>query len=330
MHIGPTAITVLTLLAALIAPSGAAEENFPPVGSTIPPVKRVETYLDAGAFTVEALPAGTTIHIERASGVAFTLESRDNRFNVVLPEARLDEDGNVLVTPLGFKIGSHAEFPETLYIEAPNGRSTLFRRQGRRLLVYESDGGRWDTGRDRISLRLQDGTRIDRLDNANTWEILTLGGERYRILVGPDEWTVLPTIPSPPLIPDVSALFVAGDGDDWRYPAGEDHVVFGWNWFPYGMTAQQILDPLRIGQRSLDIIETFKGFVVMPQPEELAGYLIGRRLALSGGDRVTIEAPGRDAVTAYLLPGHFDPDFILPRIQNPGAFRRPTAPTSNR
>ncbi|MDH3283191.1 MAG: hypothetical protein OEQ13_00480 [Acidobacteriota bacterium] len=323
-------LSLLFLASGLLAPPCLAGETWPPVGTPIPPVNRAETYLDVGAATVESLPPGTRVRVDRASGMSFTLEQRDGKLMFDLPAATLSEDKGTLITPLGFKIGSHDAMASTMTVESPNGRSTLIRRRGTRLLVYESDGGRWDVGRRLLKLRLQDGTRIDRLEEGGAWEAITLRGERFRLAVGPQGWSRLPSIPSPPLIPDETVLYLAGDGDDWRFPVGEDHAVFGWNWFPYGLTAKQILDPIRIGQRSLDVINTFLRFVTMPPPEELASYMIGRRLSLSGGDRMTIEAPGREAVTAYLMPGHFDPNFMLPIVQHPDSFRRPGASSTNR
>ncbi|RMF74565.1 MAG: hypothetical protein D6738_05995, partial [Acidobacteria bacterium] len=60
------------------------------------------------------------------------------------------------------------------------------------------------------------------------------------------------------------------------------------------------------------------------QPWELAAVILGRRLALGGGDRVTFRPPGQEPRTGYILPGPLEPPFHELTGKGPDALPLPT------
>jgi hypothetical protein len=314
-------LPVLHLVLALASTATAALPDgdsapLPAPGTPLPPAARVEALYGAGESFLLGLPEGTRVTIHRASGTRFELVYADGKFTTELPPSGLPPGADTLTTPLGFRLGP-AEYPgSSLKIAAPNGRDTTIIRNNEAVAAIESDGNLWDDPRRAFPLRLPDGTRIDMLGAEPLWEALTLTGERFRFDSAEGTWTRLASLPSPPLVPDTTAYYVAGDGDDWRLPYPEDHCVFGWSWFPYGFTVEQILEEVRRGFRWTDVRLLFESVAVMLPAEEPAAYLLGRRLSLGAGDQVTFSLPGEEDRVVYLMPGPTDPDFLLPQIRN--------------
>ncbi len=298
------------------AAAGATAEPLPEPGSRLPPAFRVDTYHRMATEFLRALPETSRVRIERASGVRFELELAGGRFAGTVPPSSLSEDATTLTTPLGFRLSPTVAGTVGMIVTAPNGRFTEFTRRNRRVIAREGDGNTWNAPRHALTLRLPDATRVDMLEETQLFEVITLLGERYRYDSLRQSWTPLGRIPSPPLIPDIEASYVAGNGDDWRFPFPEDHTVFAWSWYPYGFTVEDVLRESWRGFRKDDIAELFEVIEVVPEPVELGGYLLARRLALGGGDRLIIERPGEEPSTVYLLPGTFDPNFFLPRIRD--------------
>ncbi|UCF69015.1 MAG: hypothetical protein JSV80_06950 [Acidobacteriota bacterium] len=292
----------------------AAENPLPPLGTPLPPVQREQVHFKVAEQFVDSLGEGVKVRIEKSDGAAFTLQLTDGRWRTELPPSVLDESTKTLTTPLGYSISWQMRGDrERVQIEAPSGVRSQFSNQGRSLVVQESDGGIWTTTRSKkFGLRLPDATRIDMLELRQIWDILTLNGERYRLDVKTGEWTELPAIPSPPLLPDTDLVYLAGDGDDWRYPVAEDHIAFAWNWFPYGLAADRVVEDIRDEPRRHDINYYFQGIDSVQTGAEVGAYILGRRLALVGGDRLYFALPGKPESMVLLLPGPIDPDYWEP------------------
>lgn len=316
MRVMSARIAILTCCL-LLAASGltpcAADD--PAIGAPVAPVDRFDTHLRQGEQWVRDLPEGTMIAVTRADGSNFGLELRDDAFHGQLPKSTLEEDG-VVVTPFGYRLFIDSMFKGTFCIESPNGKRTRFLRAGRDMYVFEDDGGAWLNDSIHLVLRLPDGSRIDFLDVYKFAEVLTLHGERFKLDIAAAQWEQLPAIPSPPLVPEMRSFYVAGDGNDWRRPAHEDHVVFAWNWFPYPLKRERLLKDLETGNRRDDLRFYFIEIANVMPAQETGGTLIARRLALTGGDLLTIRAPGEDPQTVYVFPGAAEPDFILPPAFN--------------
>ncbi len=286
--------------------------------AAIPPVERADRHFEAGATYLRALPEGTKVTVKRADGSSFALRETGGRLATKLPAAKLSPDRKVVTTPLGFKLsvrpGEGAE--RAFVVEAPNGNWSQFvtinpadphasvLTKGRQMWTYAIGDG--------FVLRLPDGTRVDTTDTGRRWEAMTLGGERMRLEVEKGEWTALPTLPSPPLIPDLNTFFVCRNGETWRLAEGEDHLVFAWNWYPVGFAPADAVEDVRARRKVLDAF--FAELALAQEPFEMAGYLLGRRLALSGGDTITFEVPGAKPATVYLLPDSIDPPSVTPRF----------------
>ena len=78
-----------------------------------------------------------------------------------------------------------------------------------------------------------------------------------------------------------------------------------------------MIEPVESGSRRQELDLLFNEFERVQRPADMAAYLLGRRLALSGGDTVTFVPPDGEPVTAYLLPGPSDPDTRLPAPYDP-------------
>jgi hypothetical protein len=287
--------------------AGAAEKEAAP--ERIAPAFRAERHFDSGAAYLRQLPEGTQVEVARADGSGFVLTLEEGVFRTSLPEAQIEDEGRVLVTPSGYRLFYDDRYRGGLVVEAPTSASARFTWINRHGMVTESDGGFWQSNYDPFPLRLPHGTRVEGLDQMQRWEALTLAGERFRLDLPEARWERLPTIPSPPLIPDLRTFYVSGNGDDWRKPAREDHTVFAWAWLPIGLTPERIVQDVSEGHRRQDLDLYFNGLDRVQPPHELAGVILGRRLALGGGDQLTLALPGEDPLTVFLLPGPLEPDF---------------------
>lgn len=301
------------------------------VGDRVPPLFRDAVYFKAGADYLRALPEGTKVSVQLADGGSFDLLLEQNRLKTQLNSSQLSDDGQVVISPLGYRVFADPEWVGPLIIEAPNGEQTVFSPQPRGFLVTERGDDTWLVRRLALALRLSDGTRLDFLADG-TWEMLTLGGERFRINASQDpaNWETLPTIPSPPLIPDIDAAYVAGDGNHWRLPMHEDPIVFAWNWVRFGLGIDQLIEDIQLGQRRVDLRVFFNGIETLQPPAELAGYLLARRLCLTGGERIVFEKPGESPQTVFVLPGPIEPEYLLPERWHPVFLQTPTfSPPTN-
>ncbi|RMG45405.1 MAG: hypothetical protein D6718_07575 [Acidobacteria bacterium] len=321
------AASLLALAAALPA-FGAGEppaEQLPAPGTPLPPVARAETNFKIGERYLESLPDGTVVRVERTDGTRLEYRLEEGRWKTELPPARLEQDGSRFVSPLGYSVAiTRVRNRERVRITAPSGAYTDFWISGDRLLASEGDGGLWSLS---IShggaLRLPDATRIDLLPRKARWEAITLAGRRFALDLRSGRWSELPAVPSAPLVPDLNAAYVAGDGDDWRRPVAEEHVAFAWNWYPYGLPASRLAADLRDPKRKHDLDFYFNGLREAQPGPEAAAYLFARRFCLGGGDKLTFDVPGREPYTAMLLPGPIEPDFFLLKIERPKTLPAP-------
>ncbi|HHN73995.1 MAG TPA: hypothetical protein ENK10_02075 [Acidobacteria bacterium] len=306
-------ISSVGLFLFLVPPAVAAPPE-QPLGALIAPAFRAQRHFERGAAFLRSLPDGTTIHVERNDGSQFELALREGVLHTELPACRLEKDGTQLVSPLGYRLGLTLLGRRiAVKIVAPSGAETVFFSANKRLQAREGDGQTWATRRPEPVLRLPDGTRIDVLDSRSAWEVYTLAGERYRLEVqGDSRWKPLPKVPSPPLIPEIFTVYSAGDGDDWRRPLGEDHSVFAWNWYPYGLAIDRLIEDVGKKSRRMDLDLYFNDIDRVQPPIDTAAYLLARRLVLAGGDRLTFTLPGQEPRTVFLFPGHFEADFAPP------------------
>ncbi|MDQ7007662.1 MAG: hypothetical protein Q9Q40_10545 [Acidobacteriota bacterium] len=306
-------LTSTCLLALILAPSAASPPEEDAAGALIAPAFRSQRHFERGAEFLRGLPDGTTIRVERNDGSRFELRLDEGRLRTELPACRLEEDGAVLVSPFGYRIGLDAtDRKGTVVVQAPSGAETYFFPTSKRLRAQESDAGSWATRRPEPVLRLPDGTRIDVLDSRTAWEVYTLAGERFRLELRGGRWRPLPSVPAPPLVPEIFTTYAAGDGNDWRRPLGEDHSVFAWNWYPYGLPIERLIEDVETGARRRDLDLYFNEIDRLQRPVDTGAYLLARRLCLAGGDRLTFQIPGQEAQTIFLLPGHFEADFAPP------------------
>lgn len=307
---GPVLLLAALVLSPLLCLGG---EEAASRGELIAPAFRAERHFETGAAYLESLPDQTRIHVERNDGSQFTLILEGGVLRTKLPSAALAEGDKIFISPLGFRIYSNPDPRKTgVIVEAPSGNATRFVATPQRLEARESDGGFWSTKIEEPVLRLSDGTRIDIREHRSVWEVYTLAGERYRLSREQGSWTELPALPSPPLIPDIFSTFTSGDGDDWRRPVQEDHLVFAWNWYPHGLGIDQLIEDVSKGPRRLDLNLLFNSLDRVQPAPEMAGYVLGRRLCLTGGDRITFERPGEDPVAVFLLPSDAEPDSAPP------------------
>ncbi len=286
-----------------------------PVGSEAPgeiiaPAFRDARHFETGRRYIENLPEGTTIEIRRADGTRFELALADGRLTTSLPPVSVSEDGTTLTLPGGYSIRYKARPPQAVVFTAPSGATTRFSWRMNTGMVEEADGGIWSSKRDPLILRVTDGTRVDAMDRMHVWEVMTLAGERFRMELPEGRWLQLPDLPSPPLVPTLKSYYVAGDGDDWRRPAIEDHLVFAWNWITVGLPIEQVIEDVSIEPRRTDLRVYFNKLDRPQAPWDMAACILGRRLALGGGDMVVFHVPEQDPRTAFLLPGPLEPDYI--------------------
>ena len=319
------ALAVLATLACLAQPALAAAPAAPAEGTPpaakgadpafIPPAFRAERHTASGEAYLRSLPPGTQVIVDRADGTHFELLLKDGKLVTDLPASTLSADGRVLTTPLGYTLSFLGDKRPGVVIAAPNGHRTEFRPQKTALFVGESDAGVWQWDLEGRGLRLPDGSRVDSLDKGQRWEVLTLRGERYSGELRGRRWDALPSIPSPPLVPDTLAAYLSGDGDDWRLPIWEDDAVFAWNWVQVGLPVERAIGDVRQGQRRKDVEYYFNGIDVAQPAEEVGGALLARRLVLAGGDRVTFALPGKEPVTVFVLPGALEADYAVPKTK---------------
>jgi len=309
------------------APPPATGEASAAVGEPVAPAFRFERHLAAGKAYLESLPEGTRITIHRNDGTSFSLVLRGG---TLLPDPdlpRMRKDGNDVVTPLGhrLRLGRAAGGRLRATITTPSGTTTQVTRRGEMLMVVTRGGRNWSYSvNHELVLRLTDGTEITVTDRARKWTVTDLHGARFRWEAEDPRWIELPALPSPPLVPRfVGYYYQAGDGDEWRRPVREDHLVFAWNWYPLGLPLARLLAEVQQEPRLHDVRFQYERIPRMQPPPDEAAVLVGRRFALCGGDRVTFEVPGKEPVTCFLFPGPIDPDYTLPRLKLPGAIPLP-------
>lgn len=316
---------VAAFAVAAFAVAGSAFADVPNPASTaepdrtevIPPAFRADRHFTTGASFLKSIPDGTRIDVRRLDGTQLGFVVQAGALTLALPHASVSADRRELTTPLGYVLRLVSTPNPGMQLAAPGGGSTVFdpRPALSGVITTESDGLRWEYWRDSIGLRLPDGSRVDALDHGARWELLTLNGERFTFDdPGPSSrWVSQPTLPSPPLIPDLDTWYVFGDGNDWARPANEDHVVFSWDWWPNGLPlerlVEQVGEPLR--RRDLDLY--FNGLGVPQTGAEAGAVLLGRRLLLGGGDQVSFTLPNQNPVSVFLLPGDWEADNYPPK-----------------
>ncbi|GEM_PF-2992715 len=327
--------SIVLLFSLSLVPATASPGNPPPdagggapaVGEPVAPAFRFERHLAAGRAYLESLPEGTRITVHRNDGTSFSLVLRGG---ILLPDPDLPAlrvDGSDLVSPLGHRLhlgrAPGGRFRATL--TTPSGTATQFTRQGAILMVVTRGGRNWSYSvNHELVLRLTDGTEISITDRARKWTATDLHGNRFRWEEDDPRWIRLPALPSPPLVPRfLGYYYQAGDGDEWRRPVKEDHLVFAWNWYPTGLPLSRLLEEVLQEPRRHDVKYQYERIPRMQPPPEEAAVLVGRRFALCGGDRVTFEVPGKEPVTVFLFPGPIDPDYTLPRMKLPGTIPLP-------
>ncbi len=324
----------LLATALLAASSGFAADSPAAAPEVIPPVERAARHFEEGEKYLRSLPDGTKVTVTRLDGSTFTLALSGGKFTITLPASQVSENGKLFTSPLGFQVFVNQQAqPPGLAIVAPGGSWTTFSFvKSSVLLAMEQHGGLWSTHLELpLTLRLPDGTRIDMMDSGRRWEVMTLNGERYRLVVAEGTWTALPQLPSPPLVPDMDSFYVAGNGDNWRKPAQEDHIVFAWNWYPVGFSLAQAIEDVRGGVRRADLDGYFNVLANPQSGADMGACLLGRRLALGGGDQVTFKLPNEPPVTVLLLPGPIEPNYLvlketLLKHMRPRTVRAPTVP----
>ena len=306
-------LSLLALGVALGVPASPAEES----PEKIAPAFRAERHFEQGADYLRSLPEGSVIDVKRGDGFAFSLRLDEGLLKAELPEPELEEEGRTLVLPSGYTLTFVSDKQPGMHIESPLGRQSRISPSSERLIAQESDGGFWDTNFDPLVLRFPGGSRLDVIELGRRWELLTLTGRRFLMVLPDMTWTEQPRLPSPPLIPEMRTIYMSGDGDDWRRAAKEDHSVFAWNWYQYGLPIERALKDLEREDRRLDLTLYFNKLEHVQRPADTAACVLGRRLALVGGDSVTFRAPGKEPETGFILPGPIDPDFIQPTSSLP-------------
>ncbi len=314
----PLALLLLTvsLFVSLPAPAAAQSGDEPAVGELIAPAFRAERHFEAGRRFLESLPAGTVVTLDRADGAQLALDFDGEAFHTQLEPSRFEPAEKRIVTPLGYRLEMVQETGRSFYflrITAPNGTWTELRnRRGQEAIASESDGIRWIHRGRTLALRVGDGTRIDFTEEHRRIDVLTMLGERFRVMIANGVIEQLKDSPAPPTIPDIRALYLSGNGDDWRMPAHEDHVVFAWGWYPYPLKMKRLIKEVGAKPRRHDLDYYFNGVERVQEPIESGACLIARRFGLVGGDRVTITLPDADPHMVFVLPGPLEPDYSVP------------------
>jgi hypothetical protein len=300
---------------ALAVPVSAQEET----GEKIAPAFRAERHFSAGVAYLDQLRPGWQVRIDKADGASWELAMGEEGLELTsLPASRLEE-GTSVVTPLGYRVTVGPSVPKHvaqaqygIEVRAPNDKSSLLYDLGRSVLVLEMDGRLWDYRSHETSWRLPDGSRLDEMYGLGQWELTTIHGERFRLDLRSMTFEERPPLSSPLLLADTSVPTLWGDGDDWVYPVDRDHVVSAWDWYPGTLTVAEILEFVSSGPVRQELNVFFNGLERPQRPVEMAAYLLGRRLSLAGGDRVTFRPVDGEPVTVYLLPGPADPNTTLP------------------
>lgn len=286
----------------------------PGTAESIPPTERPARHFATGEAFWRALPEGTQIKVERIDNTAFTLKLSQNLLKTDLPKSQLSADKKTVTTPFGYRLQAATDPAVPGFrIIGPRGKGTTFQANLERktLVALEDTPKRWERNLAfSFALRLPDGSRIDMLQRGAVWEILTLWGERFRLVLAEGAWVKLEPIPSPPLIPDLSTFYVAGNGSEWRLPGKEEHFVFAWNWFPGGLSIDQMIADLKNGPRRKDLDDYFVDLPQPQTPEDMGAIFLARRLALDVGDRITFLLPGKAPLTVFMLPSPAYPDYF--------------------
>lgn len=294
----------------------------PGTAESIPPTERPARHFATGEAFLRALPEGTQIKVERIDNSVFALTLDKNLLKIDLPKSLLSADKKTLTTPFGYKLLTATDPTVPGFrIVGPHGKGTTFQAdlEKKILVAFEDTPKRWERNLAfSFALRLPDGSRIDMLQRGAVWEILTLWGERFRLALAEGTWAQLESIPSPPLIPDLSTFYVAGNGSEWRLPGKEEHFVFAWNWFPGGLSIDQMIADLKNGPRRKDLDDYFVDLPQPQSPEDMGAIFFARRLALDVGDRITFLLPGKKPVTVFLLPSPAYPDYFELREEEMG------------
>ena len=301
------------LVLALGIPAALAEE----APEKIAPAFRSERHFAQGADYLRGLPEGTVIDVKRGDGFVFSLRLNEGLLKVELPETELEDEDRTLVLPSGYALKFMTDAPPGLQSESPLGRVTRLSPTRERVRAQEGDGGLWDTNFDPLVLRFPDGSRLDVIELGKRWELLTLSGRRFLMVLPDVTWREQPRLPSPPLIPEMRTFYLSGDGDDWRLTVKEDHSVFAWNWYQFGLSIDRVLKDVEREDRRLDLTLYFNKLETVQRAADMAACVLGRRLALIGGDSVTFRAPGKDPETGFIFPGSLDPDFAQPSNSMP-------------
>lgn len=307
----------VTLCCLLLLAFGASAPQAEEGPEKIAPAFRAERHFAQGAEYLRSLPEGTVIEVKRSDGFTFSLLLREGLLQAELPEPELEDEGRTLVLPSGYALTFVTDRQPGLQAESPLGRWSRHIPSGNVVRTMESDAGIWDSNYDPLVLRFPDGSRLDVIELGRRWDLLTLSGRRFLMELPDMTWKEQPRLPSPPLIPEIRTFYVSGDGDDWRLNAKEDHSVFAWNWYQFGLSIERALEDLEREDRRLDLTLHFNKLEHVQRPSEMAACLLGRRLALTGGDSITFRVPGKDAETGYILPGPLDPDYIQPKDSRP-------------
>lgn len=304
-----TRLLTMTVFLASVAPVAGA-----PASEILPPVARAARHFDDGAAFLRALPDGTVVRVLRADGSAFELRLAAGVLRADIAPSALEPGAAFLRSPLGWRVGLRTtdDGLRALFVEAPNGAWTAFHLPRPDAVFATTRGGRsWSARLDApLALRLADGTRLDIVADGAACEALTLRGERFRLDLAGGTWQAVESGLAPPLVADPGVPYVTTGGETWKRPAGEDHVVFGWNWYPAGLPVERALDEVGRPPRRAGLDALFRRLERAQPPADLAAALLGRRLALTGGDQVVFEVPGAAPRSAFLLPGPADPPAV--------------------
>lgn len=281
---------------------------------TIPPLFRAERHFSAGEQYLRGLPDNTRITIARTDGTTLVLDLKAGKLVTTLPPSRLSADNRTLTTPLGYRLTPGGDAQGLGLVEAPSGSVTSFTMVPKYLVAKEPGPRLWSFPLDKAILRLTDGTRVDLLEGGSRWEVITLLGERFSKDPQSPTWSVLPSLPSPPLIPAIPHVYPATGGGVWRIPVDDDHLVFAWNWFPVGIELERVLDEVRGGVRRKELNSYFNELAQPQPPAEMAGCLLASRFVLGVGDQITFSAPGKEPETVFLVPGFIEAPYVLPNF----------------
>lgn len=312
-------VTVFLLCFLSLGVPAAAQE----VGEKLAPVYRSDRHFGDGVAFLQRLGPGWSVHIEASDGAEMTFQGSESGLRLELPEAKLVSPQEV-VTPLGYRIRVGDDLPEyqvgaepAIEITAPNGNRTYLYDVGRAVVVVELDGLRWLRRSPETSWRLPDGTRLDELRGYDQWEMTTVDGGRFHLDVASKTWSEAEPLSSALMVADLSIPVLGGDGDDWLLSIEQDHLFFAWDWYPGPLSVEEIVGPIESGPMRRELTLLFNDIERVQPPGHTAAYLLGRRLALTGGDVVTFVDPDGEQTQVYLMPGAHEPDTFAPERYNP-------------